>query len=150
MPFTVRRMNLSGVARIVVWNWRHEQQSLHLMMFVGGAITGALLSASEQLDRWESLGSLGGRFSRAGVYGVLAALQFWVALIAYGVSALLQEAGSSSLTRLFVWTIVLTGAFAIAFSLPQPHGWTEVAIWGGNVVFLGALAGWRVMDAFKG
>lgn len=128
----------------------HWTPSLLLMMFVGGAITGALLSASEQLDRWESLGSLGGRFSRAGVYGVLAALQFWVALIAYGVSALLQEAGSSSLTRLFVWTIVLTGAFAIAFSLPQPHGWTEVAIWGGNVVFLGALAGWRVMDAFKG
>lgn len=128
----------------------HWTPSLLLMMFVSGALTGALLSASEQLDRWESLGSLGGRFSRAGVYGVLAAVQFWVALVAYGVSALLQEASSPSLTRLFVWTIVLTACFAVAFSLPQPHGWTEVATWGGNVLFLGSLAGWRVMDAFKG
>ncbi|MEP0765151.1 MAG: J domain-containing protein [Fimbriimonadia bacterium] len=128
----------------------HWTPSLLLMMFVSGAITGVLLSASEQLDRWESLGSLGGRFSRAGVYGVVAAIQFWVALVAYGVSALLQEAGSPSLTRLFGWTTILTACFAVAFSLPQPHGWAEVAIWGGNVLFLGALAGWRVMDAFKG
>ena len=128
----------------------HWTPSLLLMMFVSGAITGALLSASEQLDRWESLGSLGGRFSRAGVYGAVAALQFWVALAAYGVSALLQEAGSPSLNRLFFWTVVLAASFAFAFSIPQPHGWTEVVIWGGNVLFLGALAGWRVMDAFKG
>jgi len=115
---------------------------LFLMLLLDGLICGLLLSASGQLDRWESLG---GRLA----YPVVGAISFWAALVLYGVTGLLQDAFTSSLSKVFAWCVVLTLGFAIAFSVQHTHGWNQVLMWGGNVIFLGTLAGWRLMDAFK-
>jgi hypothetical protein len=123
---------------------------LYVMLFLSGAINGFLLSASSLVDRWESLGSHGGRVSWATTCVVFSAVSFWAALVYYGITGLLQEALTPSLNRVFASSILLVLGYTIAFAVPQPHGWSQVAMWGGNLVFIGSLCGWRVMDAFKG
>jgi curved DNA-binding protein CbpA len=124
--------------------------ALFICLLLSGFATGAILSIAGQLERWDSLGSHGGNFSRAGLLGVIALINFWVSALWYVITAMLQDAFTPALNTLFAWTIVLTVAFTMAFAVGQFHDAMQALLWGGNLIFLGALAGWRIVDGIKG
>lgn len=118
--------------------------SLLAMLLLDGILCGMVLSATGQLDRWESLGR------RWLVSGLLGAVCFWISALHYGVTGVLQDAFCHSLSRLFAWCVALLFAFTLAFSVQHAYGWSQVAMWGGNLLLVGGLFGWRLMDSFRG
>jgi curved DNA-binding protein CbpA len=122
---------------------------LLFMLFVSGLALGASLSIGNLLDRFHSMTSTAlGRVGPAVVLGLVAIVNFWLAVVLYFVLGLAQRAFSYSTTRLLTGVALATFVMTLASSFGTPDP-VDVVLWGGNVTYLGALMGWMVADAFK-
>lgn len=123
--------------------------TLVVMLFIAGVAMGACLTLGRFLDRfWVSQGSAVGRVPPTLLLGVVALVNFWAAVALYiGVGAA-QNAFQASTSRILVAvgivTFLMTGAAVMAGIKPG-----ETLLWGGNLVYLGALCGWMVADGFR-
>ncbi|MER3412835.1 MAG: hypothetical protein C4341_01080 [Armatimonadota bacterium] len=123
---------------------------LLVMLFVCGLTMGAALSISMAVDPCETvLKTAGGRLSRSAALGVVAIINFWAAALIYAVIGVLQDAFTYSISRVVFLVAVLTACFATASALSGQISWAQTLLWGGNVIYLGVLAGWLVADAFR-
>lgn len=120
---------------------------LVFMLFLSGVAVGSSLAVGGWLDRFTAFAL--GRVGPAVALGTIAVVNFWAACVAYVALGAAQRAFTFSTSRVLASvaaaTLVLT--FASAISGPNRPG--QVLLWGGNVVYLGALCGWMLTDAMR-
>ncbi len=119
-------------------------------LFLAGIATGAALAVGNLLDRFDSIASsTSGKASSTAILGLVALVNFWVSAVLYVLIALGLRAFNFSTTRLMLGvsatTLVLTLA-SIPSKAIQP---SQTFLWGGNLVYLGGLVGWMVVDAMR-
>ena len=77
-----------------------------------------------------------------------AVINFWLAALLYFASGLAKDAFTYSASRIIGAVAAITLLFVLC-------GWMSVidplqaALWSGNIVWLGALAGWAIADGFR-
>lgn len=123
---------------------------LLVMAFLAGVVTGASLSMANAVDRFASLASNSlGRPTPVLALATVAIVNFWAAAGLYlGLSAA-QRGFNVSTSRTIgasaAVVLILTVAAAFSPVLAPSH----VFLWSGNLVYLGAVAGWTVADSLK-
>ena len=90
-----------------------------------------------------------GRMSPTVALGFIAAINFWAALLLYGVIGLAQQGFNYSTSRVVSAVAGITLVMTLAAGLSGTLEGLQVLLWGGNVVYMGALGGWMVADAFR-
>jgi hypothetical protein len=123
---------------------------LIVMLFLSGVSVGASMSIAGLLDRLHTLttNSLG-RPAPTMALGFVAAVSFWAAVVLYVILGLSQKAFNFSTSRALAVTGAATIFLALAAAMSGFIDGIEVAVWGGNLVYLGALSGWTVADSFR-
>ncbi len=124
--------------------------SLNLVLYLGlaGFLTGFLLSVSrwvaplEDALPWRRYGA---RLSLGGVLVLMAMLSFPLTALLYLLYGLLQGGLNASVSR----TFSLVGALTLLFALAYPYDTLQTLLFGGNLLFLGHLAGWYLGDSFQ-
>jgi tetratricopeptide (TPR) repeat protein len=118
--------------------------------FVSGVTVGAALSIGNLVERYGEVNTTStGKFSPMMALGCVSMVQFWFAAIVYGAAGLAQRAWDLSMTRLIAGVAAATVAMSFAAYLNLSLRWEQVFVWGGNVIYLGALCGWIIADAFR-
>ncbi len=119
-----------------------------VMLFLSGVTAGASLSVGNLIDRMDAFSSR--RMAPAVVLGAVALVSFPAACLLYFVLGAVQKAFNITTTRLLVGVGAITVAVAIA-SCFNPGGSApyQVMLWGGNLVYLGAICGWTVADSLR-
>lgn len=124
---------------------------LPIMLFLSGIAVGASLAMGNLLDRFQSLATTAtGRTGPAVTLAIVAVANFWGAAVLYMLLGVFQRAFNFSMTRLLAGTAVVTLMLALFTALGTHIEPGQVIAWGGNLVYLGALAGWLVADSFRG
>ena len=123
---------------------------LLLCLFLGGVALGVGLGVSRLLDRFSAsavnaMGRIGQVLALAGV----AMVSYWVAAALYVALGFSQRAFSFTLSRFMFGVGAATSVFALAAAFSGHLSSAQVFLWGGNVIYIGALFGWMVADAFK-
>ena len=123
---------------------------LLVCLFLGGVALGVGLGVSRFLDRFSAsavntMGRIGPVLALAGV----AIVSYWVAALLYVALGFSQKAFSFTLSRFMFGVGTATTLFALAAAFSGHLSPPQVFLWGGNVVYIGALFGWMVADAFK-
>lgn len=121
---------------------------LIVMLIVAGAAIGAGLSMGGYLERLNAgFGSSTMSIPPGLAVGMLAIVNFWVALLVYFGVSVSQDTVNPSLSRLLLsivaGTVLLTIA-SLATGRIEAH---QTLIWGGNFMYVGALMGWGMADA---
>ena len=114
---------------------------LLLTMFVSGVAAGLALAVSRVIDSWQ--GNLRPWFA------VLGVVSLWLAAGAYVGLGLWKQSFSFTLSRSVTAIAGLTAAFALATTASSEINPLQTLLWGGNVIFVGFLAGWSISDAFR-
>lgn len=121
-----------------------------VMLFLSGVVTGTAYSLGGILDRFQGVSATAsGRVSPLLGLSMVALISFWAAAGLYTIIALTQRSFSPSINRLMGATVAVV---AIAFLAAQVSPYLDVApilLWGGNLVYLGAIAGWATADAMR-
>ncbi len=123
---------------------------LIVMLFLTGVVTGSCLSAGNLLDRFiSSTTNSVGKFGPMVALGTVAVVNFWFAAALYAILGLIRGTFNLSATRLLYGVGVTTLCLTIAAAL-APRGFeaVQVFLWGGNLVYIGAICGWLVADSF--
>lgn len=123
---------------------------LVLALFFGGVVMGVALAAASLIDRFEAVAHPTlGRISPAVALCTVAVFNFWVAAGLYAALGVYQGSLNYSTSRL----VASTGALVIGIGFAAMSGGlielSQVALWGGNLVYLGAVSGWIVADAMR-
>lgn len=123
--------------------------TLFLALFGAGLSLGVALSLGNWLDRFTSVNTNAvGGVSPAVILSLVACVNFWIAALLYGVLGAATRAFNYSTTRL----VLATGTLAFFFSLAAAMAgisFSQTLLWGGNVLYLSAIIGWLVSDAFR-
>jgi curved DNA-binding protein CbpA len=119
-------------------------------MFIAGVTVGASLSVGNLVDRYSEMSVTStGRFSPSMALGCASMVQFWFAAALYGAIGLVQRAWNYSTTRLIIGVAAATLAMSLAACLNVSVNPVQILFWGGNVIYVGALIGWIIADAFR-
>jgi curved DNA-binding protein CbpA len=123
---------------------------LIVMLFLTGVATGVSLSLGRMLDRFSavSLTSIGG-VSPTVALATIAIVNYWAALGLYVLLGLTQQSFNFSTTRLMAATAGGLMMLVMGASLSSVLNPGQVALWGGNIIYLGGLSGWMVGDALR-
>ncbi len=130
----------------IVSSWTYD---LMLLLFLAGISFGSGLSASRWTDRLSSATmSSQGVATPLSALSIVALLNFWLALVLFALGSLGRGAFPYSSGRVFFGVAVTTLLFGAASSLGsfQP---LQTILWGGNIIYLGALLGWIGADIFR-
>lgn len=120
------------------------------VLFFSGIAAGSSLAMAGWLDRYESTTTNAlGRKSPAAVLGVVALINFWAAALLYLFIGFGQRAFNYSTSRVVGAVAFLTLLFSACAFASYAVNAAQVAAWGGNLIYLGALVGWMVADAFR-
>lgn len=136
-----------GLSLISTWTL-----GLAIMLFLSGVSTGAVLCASNYIDRFNaSTITATGRVSSPIVaLTTVAIVNFWAAAALYAIVSLAQRGYTYSHLRFVVamgvTTVIMVGAAALSVVRFEPG---QVFLWGGNITYLGGICGWMVADSFK-
>ena len=118
------------------------------MLFLGGVVAGATLSAAGGLDRIDAYAA--GRIGPTVALGLVSVVSFPAATALYVLLGLIQKGFSASTTRLFLAVAGLVLVLSLGASLSHTGtSPTGVLLWGGNLAYLGALVGWAVADGLR-
>lgn len=120
------------------------------MALICGVTVGAALSIGGYLDRFNAMlvNSLG-RISPVIALATIAVVNFWLAAALYLIMSLIQRSFNFSLNRIVASTAATVGALALSCAVSTSvQGW-QAFIWGGNLVYIGALCGWMTTDALR-
>ncbi len=136
---------MENLAPISTWT-----TGLIVMMFVNGVMVGAGLALMQAIDRWESVArGSSGRLSPAVALGAIAVVNFWSAVLTYVYLGLVQKNFTYSISRLLTAVGILVILYTFASLLSPTLLWHQTLLWGGNLIYVGALCGWAVADAFR-
>lgn len=123
--------------------------SMLFSLAFSGLILGAMLSASNAVGRFRVTQGGTSTVAPGAVLALLAVLNFWLAALFYLVVGSIQRAMNESLLRLLGSVSVIVVLFGLAaFSRSLDMLW-QTLLWGGNIVYLAAVAGWFVADALR-
>lgn len=123
---------------------------LPIVLFLAGVGVGASLAMGNLLDRFNAVSTTAtGRIGPTAALGLIAVVNFWAATALYLLLGLVQRAFNFSTTRVVIGAGIATGALTLASAITGRIDPAQVLIWGGNLVYLGALAGWLVADSFR-
>jgi len=120
------------------------------MALICGVTIGAALSIGGYLDRFNAMlvNSLG-RISPVIALATIAIVNFWLAAALYAIMSLIQRSFNFSLNRIIGATAASVAVLSLGCAIsPSVQGW-QALIWGGNLVYIGALCGWMTTDALR-
>lgn len=121
-----------------------------VMLFLSGVVTGAAYSIGNVVDRFQGFaGTSTGRVSPLLGLSLIALVFFWGAAALYGLIALTQRSFSPSMNRLIGATVVVIMMAFLAAQVSPMLNPLSVLLWGGNLIYLGAIAGWATADALR-
>ena len=120
---------------------------LVVMLFVCGAAAGAALTIGNLIDRLDAFSN--GKIAPAVLLGLIAIVSFPAACVLYFAVGFSQRAFNITTTRLVTAVAALTASLAMASLTTQTISFAQVMVWGGNLVYLGALCGWTVSDGLR-
>lgn len=124
--------------------------SLIFMLVVAGLSVGVALSVGGLLDVFDSnRGAAVMRVAPAVALGMVAVISFWVALAFYLLVGATQHAFNSSLSRLMGGVFVALMVFTAAAWNLSGEAASQTFLWGGNLLYISAAAGWFVADTLK-
>lgn len=123
---------------------------LLVMLFLSGVVVGTSLSLGNLLERFPLAATSSiGRFGPVIALGFVAVVNFWAAAGLYLVLGFSQRAFNLSTSRFVAGvasaTLLLSTAAAISHNLDG----VQTLLWGGNSIYIGAICGWMVADAFR-
>jgi hypothetical protein len=134
------------VMRMYAWidTWTF---GLLVMLFLSGVAVGAGLSLAGWVDRFESLSSNAlNRVSPALALASIAIVNYWAAVLVYALVGARERSHTYSISRL---VIGVAGALTVVCVASSGSGridpW-QVVLWGGNLIYVGAICGWMVAD----
>ena len=81
--------------------------------------------------------------------GLVAVINFWLAALGYLILGAVQKAFSVTTTRFVLGVGAATLLLTIS-TLVTKISSLGMLTWSGNVVYIGAICGWMVADAFRG
>jgi curved DNA-binding protein CbpA len=118
------------------------------MLFISGAAAGAALSIGNLIDRVDAYSN--GKAPQALVLGLVSILSFPLAAVAYSIQGLSQRAFSITTTRMMLTVAAITLCLSLGGAASSARvSMVQVLLWGGNLVYLGALGGWTLADNLK-
>lgn len=120
------------------------------MLFLCGVAAGATLALAGLVNTFAGFGSSATtRISPPVLLAAVAIVNFWAATALYMVVGATQDAFNESTSRFLAGVAGVTAVLALAASATQAIDSAQVALWGGNVVYLGAVVGWMVADGIR-
>ena len=120
------------------------------MLFLGGVVTGSAYSLGGILDRFQGVSATAsGRVSPLLGLSLIALVSFWAAAGLYAIIALTQRSFSPSINRLMGATVAVVAIAYLAAQVSPHINPIAMLVWGGNLVYLGAIAGWATADAMR-
>lgn len=118
---------------------------------VSGLMVGASMSQAGLLDQFEAATSAStGRPSPTVALAFVALANFWVAAAMYVAIGHPQSAYHYSTSRVLSATASATIVLSLASALGGTMDAWQLLVWGGNLVYMGALCGWMVADSLRG
>ncbi len=130
-----------GFAPISTWTL-----GLVMGLFVSGVAAGASLTVSDNLDPSSYTGKIAPQLA----LGFVAIVNFWVAGLLFLLISRAKKIMNPGLAKLVGAVAGTTLIFMLAAYLaPSFLDVPQVALWGGNVVYLGALLGSQVAESFR-
>ncbi len=143
--FSRERPLFAGIDQISTWTF-----GLILMMFLSGVVVGVCGALSSLLVRFEVMAnSSSGTVSPVIALGLVALANFWAAAALYILISLSQNAFTQTVTRLMSLVAGATLVLALSSTISGVHSLGQVLLWGGNVVYFGAMAGWLLADSMR-
>jgi hypothetical protein len=142
--FSPEKAMLPGLGLIGTWT-----VGLVAMLFFSGVVLGAALSLDGLLGRFAGSRAPGGSVPAPLALATVAIVSFWAAAAMYFCFASLRRAFSISTSRLMASVLAGTCILALAAEASGHISGLEVALWGGNLIYVGALCGWMVADAVR-
>jgi curved DNA-binding protein CbpA len=120
-----------------------------LLAFLAGIAAGVAISIGRYADSLRGVSmSASGRMSPLAIVFIVGVVNFWVAALAYFATGLARDAFTYSASRVIAVVAGITILFALCASMATVSPW-QALLWGGNIVWVGALAGWAVADGFR-
>lgn len=119
-------------------------------LILSGLVLGISLSLGKFIDRFSSVATTSvGSMSPAVALALVSLINFWLAAILYLIMGAAERSFNYSLTRLTVAAAASLLFLAVCGSIAG-MALSQVVLWGGNVMYLMAMLGWVVADAFRG
>lgn len=124
---------------------------LFLMLFVSGVAVGLGLGLGGIVNPLRDIASSSsGRLAPGLTISFLSLVNFWVATAVYFVAGFFQGSLNTSLSKLFAGCIAAILLLSMgATSSPNIAG-MQALLWGGNLLYLGAMIGWMISDMIRG
>lgn len=122
--------------------------ALTCSLLIGGVVIGVCLSAGDIVDRFfAAQGSALVKLSPAVVLAGVALLNFWAMSLLYLLTGALQSSFNKSLTRIIVCCALFLVFLSILGAVVSSGLAVQTLIWGGSLVYWGALLGWVTADS---
>ncbi len=135
---------LPGLSPISTWTL-----GLFVMLLLSGIAMGASLAFGDLLDRFEAQSTPPGRLSQSVALLLVAIVNFWAATALYVQSGLTQKSFSYSTSRLLASIAAVVGLASVAAMMSGRIDPLQVALWGGNVAYVGGVVGWLAADSLR-
>ncbi len=121
--------------------------SANLMLYMGlsGLLVGFLMKISQWILPLVDAFPWGrgrNKVSAGAMMVGLSLISFPLSALLYLLLTLVQGGLNASVSRVFG----VVGAMTVVFALLYPHDWLYTLLFGGNLVFLGLLGGWKLAD----
>ncbi len=122
--------------------------ALACSLLIGGVVIGVCLSAGDIIDRFfAAQGSALVKVSPAVILAGVALLNFWAMSLLYLLTGALQSSFNKSLTRVIVCCALFLVFLSILGAVVSSGLAVQTLIWGGSLVYWGALLGWVTADS---
>jgi curved DNA-binding protein CbpA len=119
-------------------------------LFLSGVTAGVSLSVGNIVDRFSAVATnTVGRLGPALALGTVAIVSFWAAALLYVILGFAQRAFNFSMSRFMAAVAGVTALVAVAATASSTVNSTQVLLWGGNLVYIGAICGWMIADSFR-
>lgn len=123
---------------------------LIVMLFFSGVAMASSMALDGLLDNFNSLGKNAlGRTSPWVALASIAIVSFWAATALYVFIGVTRKAFNYSTSRIIACVVAGTCVLAFAAESTGSISGLQVIVWGGNLVYLGAVCGWMVTDAIR-
>jgi len=121
-----------------------------MSLFLSGVAIGASLTSAGLMARFGAMqGHAVLKLSPMVALGVVAVVNFWVALLLYFMVGAWQNAFNASSSRAMGSVAAITAFLTLGSTIQGRIDPLQVIFWGGNLVYAGLLAGWMVADGLR-
>lgn len=124
---------------------------LIVMLFLSGVVLGTCMALDGMLENYSSAGTTPlSRISPTVALASVAFVSFWAAVALYLVIGMKWRLFNNSTSRVIAGVVAGVSLLALASEASGTISGLQVFLWGGNLLYLGALCGWMVTDALRG